>query len=149
MSNSSTASYIVKLDISLDEFCNRLRKVAWPEWTSDRQYQSQVTKQIAELYKGKEEDPKAVKKAKLLETVLLGFGSKNPNERLIQILEHKGISVGHLEDCVHLHYFTSMHNCYDEGMSKLLKEIILHFLFELKGNKWMDFEMVDDEDLPW
>lgn len=148
VSNSSSASYIVTLDTTMAEFCRDLRRVAWPEWISDSDYQSQVTKQIEELYKDTDNNPEAKKQAKLLEVVLLGFGSKTANEKLIQILKHRGISVVEKEDKIQLDYFTAMHNCYNEGMSDLFKEIIFHFLFELKGKKWMNFEVDHDGDYP-
>ena len=150
VSNSSSASYMVTMDVTMEEFCRDLRRVNWPEWTSDRDYQSQVTKQIVELYSDSQNDPEAKEQAKLLERVLIGFGTKTPDEKLIQILEHRGITVAKRRDGpgIGLEYFTGMHNCYTEGVPKLFKEIILHFLFELKGKKWMDFEVEHQGDYP-
>jgi hypothetical protein len=145
VSNSSSASYIVKIkDINFEEFCERImREYQWYELNM-KQTLGKIKKRIYQLHESskaskvrdKQEEPTDQWYARYMKELeaLFEEGSKIDEDNIIDvvkfILEYNDIKLSLVTNGIELDYFTSMHNCYNEGVSDLLKEIVLFFSFE-------------------
>jgi hypothetical protein len=73
------------------------------------------------------------KRAKEFEEMLLTFDKLSDVEKAIMMLNFYGVDVELFPKVVRLKSFTSIHNSYDEGLCKTLKEIVLFMLFYREG----------------
>jgi len=157
VSNSSSSSYIIRLDkVSFNDLIDLLQKdYAW-DWLNKKQIVGKISDQIVQEKKWLDEynEAEVGPDLDLIRTTMM----KTCNDRIIRLkdVEEKLNSAdniytasliifGHLGIGVHdiaptdfysggleLTYFTSMHNDYITGVEEFLQEIILYLLFETK-----------------
>jgi len=143
VSNSSSSSYIVKIkDISFNDFCERLQvDYSWNEFN---------LKMTCGMIKRRIKDINKLRKQKKYKHL---FDSYDKHKETLEALEKEGLKILMVDDIdfvkavafileyndikcvevdgdVQLDYFTSMHNCFDEGIGGLFKEILLFFMFD-------------------
>jgi len=145
VSNSSSASYIVEIrDIKEDDFAGLLGcEYSWDGFNLDS-VRNRIAKRVEELeelqktenntkthdkylgffYREQLEDYKKLKE------ISLQVNDDDSLEVIKFILEYNDIKYKAVDGDIELDYFTSMHNDYVDGMSDLLKEIVLFFMFE-------------------
>ena len=140
VSNSSSASYIVKIDnISFYDFCDKIQaEYGFHDYFSIAQMNGRID-HLLERYSDLDDNnpidtfSKSFKKElEDQKTKLSKIDEDNFYEIAKFALDFHQIDVkdgsGHIE----LSYFTSMHNDFDSGMSNIMKEIVLYFIFETK-----------------
>ena len=155
VSNSSSSSYIVRIkDTTWDEFCDlvsgdkgfyyreELVQKIDEEITRYETYinetkddKDNILKSMIPIYKDQLAKLKKLKKKM----------PKDNDDQLVEIaLEFHSIKWEVDEDCkeVELRDFTSMHNSFNEGMSPILREIVLTLMFDT--NKKLKCERQDD-----
>jgi len=143
VSNSSSSSYIVKIrDTYWDEFCDIVVAGDY-SYTKDnllKEIETDITRFEGYIKEeGIREGSVFVEMNKEHLVQLNNWKEiltpeKISNEVLVEVaLAHSGIKRDEThKDIVKLSCLTSMHNSFDEGMTKLLKEIVLLFLFDTK-----------------
>lgn len=147
ISNSSSSSYIVSIRVSPEDFYQALwEEYAW-NWFSKKKNQEELEKRIKRMQKDFEEVDFSTESGRnwLLESSTLWFerliqdkekldslNEKDAKELIKFVLEDNHIVISEDEDEIDLEYTTSMHNDFNEGITKLLKEIILYFLLDTK-----------------
>lgn len=137
VSNSSSASYIVKIrDIDFFKFCDIIR----PEYSlSDMFILNAMRDEIVERlvnFDNRESTDFMTKwnqdyKKKLQDKkdALDKIDPDNFYEIVKFSLDYNGVKLNESDNSIELNSFTSMHNDFNEGMTDLLKEIVLFFTF--------------------
>ena len=138
VSNSSSASYIVDIEITLEMLAQEIRQS--DPWKFDEIiFKSVVMSQIEHCHKMASlasdefitEDSR--NRAQEFEEIFLTFDRLNDVEKTVMMLNFYGVDVELLPTFVRLKSFTSMHNSYDEGLCRTLKELVLFLLFYREG----------------
>ena len=137
VSNSSSASYIVKINgSSFEDLCARLLcEYSWCEFNLVAvlgKISNRITEASERLQTG-EIKPFYDKLIEDLEALLKeakDIDEDNGVEVVDFILKYNGIEYQEDSNEITLFDCTSMHNSYDEGVSDLLQEIIMFILFE-------------------
>jgi len=151
VSNSSSSSYIVQLrGISMDDFYRELQsEYGWHIFDVNsilkdvRKNKGRVKKYIEEHSQREldNENPKVTildehfskmyrERLEKLEEVETQLKEANYTEVIDIVLEYYGITVTEVEGGIDMEYFTCMHNSFTEGMSEVLQEIVMYFLFD-------------------
>lgn len=138
VSNSSSASYIVDIEITLEILVQEVRQSDPWRFSGDF-FKRTVIEQIEHCYEMADlSDEECItkdskKKAQEFEEMLLIFDKLSDVERTVMMLNLYGINVELFPTIVRLKSFTSMHNSYDDGLCEPLKEFILFLLFYREG----------------
>jgi hypothetical protein len=142
ISNSSSSSYIVEIrGISEEDFLNKL----FNEYSWNYFDKSVIEKDLLKSIKNNKTSKRKSEKfppqkpfsdmydrwIKDSENDFARFKDTKTNEDLARfILEHNGITIKSDKENVELYAWTSMHNDFNDGMSQLLREIVLFFMFD-------------------
>jgi hypothetical protein len=139
VSNSSSASYIVKIQgISFEDFCGTLHGEYGCFEFSLESLKSEINKRLvkAKEYLEDADEPMKdfyVRQVESFEAYQKAAAEVDPDdsvEIVKLILDYNGIRFSEYEKVIGLKDFTSMHNNYNEGVSELLQEILMFFMFE-------------------
>ena len=132
VSNSSSASYIVKIKgIDFSEFCQALRNEygCWGIFSTkglqnkiNSLYESTRNSSIEIFRDEVEEFKNRVDK----------LGDDNFEDVVKLALDFYNINSSEVKGGIELTDFTTMHNDFDSGMSNIMKEIVLYFMFDTK-----------------
>lgn len=141
VSNSSSASYCLRIPLPLDEILDELyTEYNWNIFNKEKRKNETIKnltdgKKYVEEFRDKknafffsgvkdriEEDKKFLEEIDNLSSK--DFAKK--------VLERKGIIIEQDKDITELRCWTAMHNSYLEGVSDIFKEIMMYFLFERK-----------------
>lgn len=144
VSNSSSASYIVKIHTSWEDFSTIIKdEIYWSFCDVNSlktEIQNSITREKEFLNKGKVTSNKEATLfeplleyweealAKHEETLKELDKEMTPEDMIKWVLKYYGMGFIEKPDMIELSGFTSMHNSYVEGMQDLLKEIVLCFL---------------------
>jgi len=143
VSNSSSASYIVEIrDIKESTFFGLLQTAgyAWDELSLNgiKHFISERIKeykQHIEENKGSNKDmlgfyERHLKSLETSQKEVMAVDEDDIEESIKYILKFNGIMYKWTDGDIELGDFTSMHNSYRDGVSPLLQEILLYFMFE-------------------
>ncbi len=149
VSNSSSASYIINIQIDKEDFFGHLsNEYGWSLFGKDA-FEEKVKRELTiekkalkKSEKEKIDDSSTIDKVfedqtkehiKKLEPILEAIKplDKYDREFIEIVLNYSHIDITKAtDDEVELEYFTSMHNDFSEGMCEMLKEIVLYFMFD-------------------
>ena len=137
VSNSSSASYIVKIHTSWEDFSTIIKdEIYWSFCDVNSlktEIQNSITKEKeflnkdATLFEPLTEywEESLAKQEEMLKEL---DKEMTPEDMIKWVLKYNGMGFIEKPDMIELSGFTSMHNSYVEGMQDLLKEIVLCFL---------------------
>jgi hypothetical protein len=135
VSNSSSASYTIKLDICREDFIEGILNALQYPWSSD--FEDRLKKDIEES--PEKNDPLFSSfyishKKKAQEFMdRLNKCKEEGSPRVLVMLDYYGIKTEFKrKNRVEVSGWTSMHNNFNEGMPDILKEILLYFMFDKK-----------------
>lgn len=151
VSNSSSSSYIVKIGMSYENFIAHLASEYKWQWFSKKSILGTIRECIKNL-KSMLADHKSHKSNLLLdpdggwrkngiqqleehivelEELIDKINDIDNKEELVSlILAYWDIKVDSIPQGVAMSYYTSMHNDYNDGMIPIMRELVLHFMFD-------------------
>ena len=132
VSNSSSSSYIVRIEgLSFPEFCKALRyeynyqdyfSYKWLRGKINKAFEASRNSSIGFFRDDVENFKRRIDKL-----------NEDNFEDIVKLsLDFHQIQNREVKSGFELIDFTSMHNDFDSGMSEMMKEIVLHFLFDTK-----------------
>lgn len=156
VSNSSSSSYIIKIyDTGFDEFASRLNELRY-EFFNKGIIMKEIEERLAVNTKSinemdgegvswrKDFANEAIIEFTGLKQELEGIEADDQINMLKFALKYHGIKVSEGQHRIELCEFTSMHNSFCEGMSDILKEIVLSFIFD--STKRVECDRESDND---
>lgn len=149
VSNSSSSSYIVKINSDYNDFIDKLVEEYGWDFINKKYIRRKIQKEIErleEILNEIENDNNENKvicdfQKRMNDNVQKTYDKEKNNLKELQKINNKKdliefifewhyIKVETSDHEVVLNHFTSMHNSFLEGMNDLLKEIVLFFLFD-------------------
>ena len=139
VSNSSSASYIVNIKgIDFAEFCNKMEtEYSFSDYFNVESMMKSLDGHLERYIKGDDSTDSMkdlIEEFRVeLEEQKVKLKAVNPDKYYDVVrcgLEFHQVGLKETDDGVELTSFTSMHNDYDEGVSSIMNEIVLYFLFE-------------------
>lgn len=140
VSNSSSASYIVNIiGINFYDFCDKIRsQYSFYDYFSVKQMKDRID-HLLERYSDTDENDAMSSFSKSFKEELEEQKdklSKVDEDNFYEVakfaLDFHQIGVKEESGSIRLSSFTSMHNDFDSGMSDIMKELTLYFMFETK-----------------
>lgn len=148
VSNSSSSSYVVQIGTSYENFMEHLRSEYKWEWFSKGSIRGAIRKRLKKMKRMLEDDKgdlrlrpdeefhkrsveQLEKYVSDLEELIDQVNAIDNWEDLIKfVFDYWEINVDQVDGGVVLRYYTSMHNDYNDGMIPIMRELVLHFLFD-------------------
>ena len=135
VSNSSSSSYIVKIkNLDFEELANCMAsEYSYDDFFSLEQVKEKLDETIKSLSDGEHSEwyKHHLEQLNELKVELDAINPEDSFEKILRVmLKYYQIGVKETNNAVELSCFTSMHNSFNEGMSDVLKEIMLYFLFD-------------------
>ena len=145
ISNSSSASYLVKIKASMEDFTSKiLEQYSWNDYFYKERFEESVREDIEELKENLKQKctetqgffydrKKDLKKSLKNKEVLLRKLKKLKDIEFVKVvLEYFGIKVSSSSTEIFLNQETVMHNDFNTGMCDLFRELVLFFMFDTK-----------------
>jgi hypothetical protein len=150
VSNSSSSSYIVQIAISYEKFIEHLRSEYKWEWFHKSSIRGAIRKRLKKIKRMLEDDKgdlrlepdnefhkrsveQLEKHVVELEGLIDQVNAIDDWKELIEfVLDYWEIKAEQMP-MTHgtiLRYYTSMHNDYNDGMIPIMRELVLHFMFD-------------------
>lgn len=143
VSNSSSSSFILRVDMSKDNFIEEFRKEFYnsnknlfmTELTNEiKELEETISKYQKELESVSEKDEKQssftkfcidrdTNKLSMLKNTLENLSGMTENDATIEQINHKGARIEDKGHCIKLHGFTSMYNSF-EDVPEIMRDIL-------------------------